>query len=255
MSTPTAPAPSPLPSTRLRRARIVTWVAFFQLGVQLYLWGTSTVALRHQIGIGDNSGNFQFGVLTFTLGLAATIGSYAIGPIIDRFGLKKIIAATLILDPLAMVPLGYVSGFTSAVIFVFIIGVLRGFHDTSINTHGIEVQHHYGKTIMASFHASFSLGGFAIGFAGSWLASRFTESTAVAYTVFGILLAIVGAFCAPWLLSEDEKLRTTEPAEQRQARTAGVHRPLRILILVIGLGVIYLISVLSEFSVDRKSVV
>lgn len=249
----TAGYPSNITTKRLRRARLVTFVGFFQLGVQLFLWATSTSALRAHLGWEGAAGDLYFGALLLTLGIAAAVGAFAIGPIIDRYGVRRTVAVTLVAHPLLLIPLGYVSGLVGAVISTALLGLSRGAHDTGINAHGVEVQRHYKRSIMALFHAAYSAGGFAVGWIGSYLAQRFTESPAVGFTTFGILLALVGLLCVRWLLAPHEIARD----EPHPAATASApsRRSLAMLALVVGFGFLLLTSMLSEFAIANWAAV
>lgn len=236
--------------TRLRRARLATFFGFFQLGAMMLIWSTSTSSLRNLLGWDGDGGDSDFGLLALSIGIGATVGCFAIGPFLDRYGPRTTTTFTLVGYPLIYIPLVFIDGLAAAMIVGAMIGLLRGAGDTAVNAHGVHVERYYGRPIMSAFHAAYPAGGFLLGLVGSALARHFTDSPAVAYISMGLLMSALGLLFGRWMLSRDELLAPEPetaaaepvgdgPSAARPAATA-------TLLIMIGFGALLLGSQLSE---------
>ncbi|MEU9823069.1 MFS transporter [Pseudonocardia alni] len=234
-----------LDPARLRKARFATFFGFFQLGVVVFAWSTGTSPLRTHLGIDGAGGDAAFGLLALAIGIGAAVGCFGVGPVLDRLGPRRVVSVCLVLFPLSVIPLAYVTGFAAAFACGLLMGVTRGAVDTAANAHGVEVERHYGRPIMSAFHAAYPAGGFVSGLLGSALASRFTDSPAVSFTLIGVTMAVCGAVISRWLLTPAELLPrhatvTEIPSGSRPHGTATVTA------VMVGFGVLLLAAMLAE---------
>lgn len=234
-------------NTRVRQARFATFCGFIAIGGMAYIWSTSVTALREQLGLSGASGDVKFGLIALCSGIAAAIGSLVVGSFADRYGPRKVIAVGAITYPCAIIALGQVHSIPLAALLVTVFGAFRGAQDTALNTHGIQVERHYGRSIMSSFHFCYSLGGFLLGIAGSWMAGLYAESAAIPFAILGGAMMLLSTATFGWLLRQDELLPDT-PEEHRPAD----HQPVvavgskGIIVLMIGFGLLLLGSMVGE---------
>ncbi|RRQ25274.1 MFS transporter [Rhodococcus sp. Eu-32] len=235
--------------TRLRKARLATFFGFFQLGAMILVWSTSTSPLREHLGWSGEGGDSNFGLLALSIGIGATVGCYAIGPFIDRFGPRNTTTFTLVLYPLVYIPLAFLGGLGAAMVFGAIIGLLRGAGDTAINAHGVQVERYYGRPIMSAFHAAYPAGGFFLGLVGSALARHFVDSPAVLYISTGVIMSLLGLAFGKWMLAQSELLPAdaeVKADESIDRESTGPSKATATLLIMIGFGVLLLGSQLSE---------
>ena len=192
-------------------------------------------------------------MIVLSTGIAAAIGSLMVGRFADRFGPRAPITVCVILYPLALIGLAYVHTALLAVALVSALGLFRGALDTALNTHGIQVERYYGRSIMSSFHACFSIGGFLVGLIGSWLSSRYSDSATVQFTTLGIAMMALSLVAVPAMLRKSEVLPATVPegsedwVEPDAAATAANDRSaLTLILLMIAFGVLLLGSMAGE---------
>lgn len=240
-------------SSRIRKARLATFFGFFQLGAMIIIWSTSTTSLRNHLGWEGAAGDQSFGMLALAIGVGGAIGGFLIGPLIDKLGPRVTTTFTLVVCPLAYIPLALVDGIVGAAIVGAVIGITRGAQDTAVNAHGMQVERFYGRSLMSGFHAAYPAGGFLFGLAGAAFAREFTESPIIAYVSMGGLLAVLGLFFGRWMLGKHELYTTTmvsvadeaELEADRGARSA----PLATFFIMVGFGVLLLCTMLSEGAV------
>jgi MFS family permease len=239
------------PIDRIRRARVATFIGFATLGGLMYTWSTSVIALREQLGLSGSAGDLRFGVIALSAGIAAAIGSFAVGPFADRFGPRAPITVCAVIYPLLLMGLGLSRTVELAIPLGAALGLFRGAMDTTLNAHGIEVERYYGRSIMSSFHACFSLGGFVIGGVGSWLAGQYTASATVSFSVLGTAMLVCGTVATLWMLRKDELLPTpardrTDSGGEPQGASQHSATSSAVLLLTIAFGVLLLGSMTAE---------
>ncbi|WCG84658.1 MFS transporter [Pectobacterium sp. A5351] len=237
---------------RIKKARIATFIGFMLMGAMLYVWSTGVSSFRTKVGLVDAQGDIAFGMITLGLGAGGAIGCFIIGKFIDKWGAKKVVGATTILYPLSIIPLGYVDGFYFALIFASLYGFFRGTIDTALNTHGVQVERFYQRSIMSAFHAFFSFGGFIAGMICSWLIGFNPEDPAFTFTVMGLGLFVVGLFITHWMLDKDDVPPDTDSQNFMVASATRTHQqmqPKKVVILMVGFGVVLLAGMVSEGAV------
>ena len=232
-------------SARYRRARVATFGGFIALGGMAYIWSTGVTGLREQLGLSGSAGDLHFGLIALSSGIAAALGSFFVGFFADRFGPRRVVAVGAVVYPLLIIALGQIHGWLVAVPVVLFLGLFRGAQDTALNAHGIEVERYYHRSIMSSFHFCYSLGGFLLGLAGSWLAARFTHSATAQFTILGAAMLVLGCLSVAWMLRQDELLDTAGPVIADDGMPAPAVATATILIMV-GFGVLLLGSMIGE---------
>ena len=239
---------TPVP-TRIRKARIATFLGFMMIGAMMYIWSTGVSVFRAQLGFTGESGDSNFGLIALGIGVGSAAGALWVGRFLDNFGAKPVITVCALAYPLSIIPLGFVSGFWFALCFGVVLGLLRGALDTALNAHGVQVERFYQRSIMSGFHAFYSLGGFLLGMVCSWLTGIYTDSVQVPYTVLGVALFIVGCFFSRWLLGKNDVPLPSTSDWQASAHLpdeAGKRPSTKTLLVMIGLGVLLLGSMMGE---------
>ncbi|MFB6679414.1 MFS transporter [Streptomyces sp. NPDC056390] len=240
--------PQSLHPVRVRKARLATFVGFFQLGSMILIWSTSTTPLRSHLGWDGEQGDSDFGLLALAIGIGAAVGCFVIGPVLDRWGPRRTATLTLVVYPLAYIPLAFLQGLAASMVVGVVVGLWRGAGDTAMNAHGVQVERHYGRPIMSAFHAAYPAGGFVLGLVGSAFARHYTSSPAMAYIVLGVVMSLAGLLAGRWLLGPEELLAPEE--SEKDAVSAGHSRATTATVLImLGFGALLLGSMLSEGSV------
>ncbi|MHC8380723.1 MFS transporter [Pseudomonas sp. LB3P14] len=235
--------------TRIRQARIATFLGFMMIGAMMYIWSTGVSVFRAQLGFTGELGDANFGLIALGVGVGSATGALWVGRLLDTFGAKPVITVCALAYPLSIIPLGFVSGFWFALCFGVVLGLLRGALDTALNAHGVQVERFYQRSIMSGFHAFYSLGGFLLGMVCSWLSGFYTDSVQVPYTVLGVALFIVGCFFSRWLLGKHDVPEPSSSDWQTGAQShdeVGKGPSARTLLVMIALGVLLLGSMMGE---------
>ena len=141
--------------------------------------------------------NTEFGLMVAIGPLASMLASALPAPLIRRFGAQRTALLWTAAMGVAMSLAGFAPHF---LVFAFALG-LAGFSDAIVdaaqNVHGVRVEDAYGRTIINSLHALWSLGATTGGVVGAWAAS---QRVPLSLHLTGMALALVLlAVLATWL--------------------------------------------------------
>lgn len=140
----------------LRRARLAVYVMFLIPGMAIGVWTARIPALKERLALGDG----QLSLALLAIAAGALAGMQIVGRLVDRHGGARVAVplafaqAAVLLLPAAMPSL--VTLAASLALF----GAVHGMLDVSMNAGAVDVEHAWGRPLMSSFHAVFSIGGF-----------------------------------------------------------------------------------------------
>ncbi|MBB2914404.1 MFS family permease [Streptosporangium becharense] len=168
---------------------------FILLGTTSGAWAARIPAVKHTLHLTD--GQLTYGLLAIAAGLVA--GMRFAGPLTDRLGSARLLPPAAIATALAIIPPGYAPTLPTLIATLFLFGLINASLDVSMNAHGLEVERAYGRPIMSSFHAMFSIGGLlgaGIGGLFAWL----DLSAGTTLAAVGIPLALISLHAGRHLL-------------------------------------------------------
>ena len=139
---------------RLSRARWAVGAIFFQQGVLVGGWALQIPVQLDRLGITESI----MGLLIVAFGLGSIAAMLAMGPVIDRTGSRTATRwAGLGTAPFLLLVNMTPDVWTTGALLV-VAGALIGVIDVAMNANAVEVERRYGRAIMSSFHAYWSLG-------------------------------------------------------------------------------------------------
>lgn len=141
-----------MPLTRARRA---TFVFFALYGFTLGMWIVNIPTIKDRTGV-DNA---TLGALLLVLGATAWVGMQVSGPVIDRFGSRPVLGASMYVMGAAICAPAFATNAVQLGFALTAVGLTNGVAEIAQNGHAVLVERRYGRPIMSAFHAFFSLGG------------------------------------------------------------------------------------------------
>ena len=173
----------------LARSRAATALVFFANGLGIGGWSSAIAPLKLAFGLTD--ARLSLILLAFAVGAVASMPvSGALAPrwggggrVTGRAGLAFALALGL--------PLLAGSPATLALAAVAM-GASNGVMDVAMNAHASVVERLWGRPIMSSFHAAFSVGGFAGAGVGAGLLGLGFGATSLLACIGALALALVG---------------------------------------------------------------
>ncbi|MGI9049622.1 MAG: MFS transporter [Rubrobacteraceae bacterium] len=221
-------------------ARLAVLAIFFLNGVGIATWVVRIPAVKEKLSL--SAGLLGIALLGVAVGALASMT--VAGWLIARFGSRPVVGTVALLFALALVPPSLAPNLPLLVLSLVLLGAANGALDVSMNAQAVAIEKEYGKPIMASFHASFSLGGLAGAGAGGLIASL---GVGVGPHFFGIaaLLALTVVVSRQAML----------PAEVDAGGSGGGPSFARPTWALLGLGVISFCVLLGEGAIGDWSAV
>ncbi|QFU16854.1 MFS transporter [Microvirga thermotolerans] len=139
----------------LRAARAATSALFLGNGFLIGTWAAQLPRFKAALGLSD--GELSMALLAF--GLGAVLLMPLIGWMTAAFGSGRVATAAAFAFAGTLVLPGLAPTLPALVAAAFVAGACNGTMDVSMNTNATLVERTWGRAIMSSFHAFFSLGG------------------------------------------------------------------------------------------------
>jgi Na+/melibiose symporter-like transporter len=201
----------------MRGTRVAIGLFFFADGLLLGSWAARIPAVQAHAGLS----NARLGLALFASSLGALAAMPLAGWLSERVGSRRVVMFALVVASVSLVFASLATDVVGVALALFAFGAGFGSVNVSANAQGIALERAYGRPILSSFHAAFSVGGLAgagLGAvaAGAGLAPR-VHFAALAVTVTLAALAAV------------RRLLPRDSTEARQQRLARPSRALLIL--------------------------
>ena len=151
----------------LLAARLAVLGIFFLNGLALASWVVRIPAVQEKLTLSE-------GLLGLAL-LGSAVGALAAMPttgwFVARLGSRPVVGVTALLLCVSLTLPALAPNLALLVISLVMLGASNGVMDVSMNAQAVAVEKRYGRPIMSSFHAAFSLGGLAGAAGGGVVAS------------------------------------------------------------------------------------
>lgn len=137
------------------RIRIAATCLFIAQGVVFASWASRLPDIKADFNVKDL---LQFGLLMFLIPIGKFFAIPLVGFLLPRIGSKKTVLVSILGFVASLFIIGFIANNLYALgCIMLIFGVFWNMTDISLNTQAIEVERVYGKAIIATFHASWSL--------------------------------------------------------------------------------------------------
>ncbi len=225
--------PSAITPAALRSARIAVTVVFFVNGTLVAIWAPYIPRIKADLGL--TARGLGFVLLAMAFGAVATMP--AAGLLVDRFGARVTLAVAVALG-FAALPFVLLATSPVALAGVLVaVGASTGVTDVAMNANGAAVEHRYGRPILSSLHAFWSIGAFsAAGVTALVIAAGVPAKLHV--LVASIILGAVGLAACTRLMPAAERAEDVHERRSRPTRR------------VLGLALIAVSSFLAEGAIN-----
>lgn len=239
-------------SATVRRARVAVSLCFMVMGMTGGAWVSRIPAVKAQAHLSDGA----LGAALFAAPIGLVLGAAAAERLVDRAGgsvgagwsgkdgsARVAWISGTALGVLTVVP-GAAASLPELMAALLAMGAAGGMMDVAQNAQGVRLESAYGRPVMTSLHACFSLGAIVGSLAGggfAWAGVGALPSLAVAGLAGAVIVAVTGR----WFLAGTS--RESSP----DARHAGVFRPGRaergrVHRIVLALGVLAVCGMVGE---------
>lgn len=195
------------PGRSLRATRAALFAFFLLNGVGIASWAAHIPAVKQKFGFTDAT--LGLALLALALGSVGTLVFG--GQLVARIGSRRTIIAAAFVFCLAL-PLLLLAPSTPLLFAVLpIFGACIGAMEVAINVQAVAIEARYGRPIMSTFHALFSVGGL-LGAALASLTLALGVAPGAHLVAVGLGLAALTAFSLPHLLPADDAAPGDSPA-------------------------------------------
>ena len=206
MPSPSAPTLSrtPAPPRDVRRARVAVGILFFTNGAIFANLLPRYPSIKAELGLA----NVEFGAAVAASPLGALIAGLAAGVLIRRYRSARVAVAATVVASVGILLAGLAPGWIVLAGALFLAGAMDSITDVAQNSHALRVQRLYGRSIINSFHAVWSIGAVAGGLMGA-AAAQIRMPLLVHLSISAVLFSAFAVVSLLWLLKGPEP----EPGE------------------------------------------
>lgn len=199
MTTSSLRSTPPTASSDARRARVAVSVLFFTNGALI----ANLLPRYPQIKADLDLTNAAFGTAVAAYPLGALIAGLSAGLLIRRFRSSRVAIAATLVTAAGLLLTGVAPGWLILALALFLAGAMDSITDVAQNSHGLRVQRLYGRSIINSFHAVWSVGAVTGGAMGA-VAAQLEVPLVIHLAVSGGLFGMAALLSYRWLLTGAE---------------------------------------------------
>src|SRR5271166_3775126 len=184
-------------ATAVRAARRATYAMFFADGIGFGIWAGHIPALKQKFQLSDSS----LSIVLLAVAAGSIVSMPLAGQAVRHFGSKRCIAVSIACYGLCLVAIALAPCLILFVLAALLFGAAKGGVDVGINAQAVLVEQCYGRPIMSSFQALWSVGGLAGGFLTS-AALGLGSTPPINLTCVGLLILLLDVLCYPHLIRD-----------------------------------------------------
>src|SRR3984893_3354119 len=143
-----------------RPPRRATYTMFFADGIGFGIWAGHIPAFKQKFQLSDSS----LSIVLLAVAAGSIISMPLAGQAVRHFGSRRCIAVSIAWLGLCLVAIALAPSLILFVVAALLFGAAKGGVDVGINAQAVVVEQSYGRPIMSSFQALWSVGGLAGGF-------------------------------------------------------------------------------------------
>jgi fucose permease len=187
-----------------------TYTAFAVNGFAFASWASRIPAVKDRLELSPR----ELGLVLIAIAVGSVIALPSSGPIVHRFGTRRVVAATAVIGGagLVLAAVGHLAGVVPLVIGLFVWGLATAVWDVAMNIQGALVEQHLKRSIMSRFHAGWSIGTVAGALLGTVMVA--------AHVPVAVHLGVVGVAVALFIPRAVRAYLPDEPEEDTRASHA-----------------------------------
>ncbi|MFP5022027.1 MFS transporter [Pseudonocardia phyllosphaerae] len=236
------------PGRTERRARTGVGLVFLTNGLVYANVLPRFPQIKDQLGLS----NAELGTAVAAFPLGALLAGLTAGTLIARFRSSRVASFGMVAIAAGIVLVGLAPNWGLFAVAMFLAGAADSVVDVAQNAHGLRVQRRYGRSILNSFHALWSVGAVAGGLMGS-AAAGIALPIPLHLALSSLLSVVIALAVYPMLLTGPEEAERDTGSSEDSAGTGAPRTPwaglgLRTVLLLGVFGLIATSGTLVEDS-------
>ena len=179
----------------VRQARVATSAVFVVHGAVVGSFAARVPWIADHVGVGPGG----LGIALLMPGVGALVAMPLSGRLIHRFDLRSVAGILILVWCAALLLPAFPTTLVLLCLALIAYGAAAGLADVAMNAEAVLVEERYGRSVMASFHGWWSVGGLA-GSGVAALAARAGVDARVHFAVVAVVLAVVSVLATRRLL-------------------------------------------------------
>ncbi len=231
----------------LRRVRTAVFGYFFVLGAATATWSARLPAIKEALHLSDGG----LGLALFAVPAGAVLTLRLSGRTVDRFGPARVLRTGGLLVAAALVLIGVgpqIRNLPVLVVALAWFGMVAGLLDVAMNTCAARLEVAYGRPIMSSLHAGYSIAGLAGAGVGGIFAAL-ALGPLPTFAAVALPLAVFVLLAGRWVVLPPVPAEAVRPGDQPR------HSAGQIAAIIWVLGLLALAGQLGEGSAGDWSAV
>ncbi|KUN93407.1 transporter [Streptomyces caeruleatus] len=200
----------------LRRGRASLAFSFFAQGVAFALLVTRIPAIQDRYGVSDA----LLPAFLAAVPILAGVGSVTTERLVKRIPASRLLRWSQPVVLLALLGVGAGERMVELGLALAAFGLAVGVLDASMNMLGVSLQRSYGRSIMLSFHAVYSLGGI-VGASLAWVGAHWDLALVVSYLPVVVVLLPAALVGSRWYVDGGPRGGVGTDVGAREAGEAG----------------------------------
>lgn len=193
----------------VRAARRATYAMFFTDGIGFGIWAGHIPAFKLKFQLSDSA----LSIVLLALAAGSIVSMPLAGQVVRYFGSRRCIAVSIACYGLCLVAIALSPSLFLFVAAALLFGAAKGGVDVGINAQAVVVEQCYGRPIMSSFQALWSVGGLAGGFLTS-AALGLGSAPLINLTSVGLLILLLDLLCYSHLMRDASSSRESESGQR-----------------------------------------
>ncbi|MDU1892715.1 MAG: MFS transporter [Dysgonomonas sp.] len=221
-----------------QRIRYAVLSLFIAQGLCFASWASRLPDIKSDFNV---ESYLHYGLLMFLIPIGKFVAIPLVGFLLPRIGSKKTVLISITGYSLSLFLVCLMPNITGLGIAMFLFGTFWNMTDISLNTQAIEVERIFGKPIIATFHASWSLAA-CIGALIGYLMINLKINTFYHFLIMTVLALVIILFNYKCLQEKSTEVAKAENEEEKPKKK-GFHLP---ELLLIQLGLVWLLALIVE---------
>jgi MFS family permease len=146
-------------NTTLRRARVGVFGGFATSGFVMGAWAAALPSVDARLGLGEA----RLGTTLLLIQVVGLATMFFAGRLADRITTRRLLRWTGPLAQLVLLAPALAPTYETLLVCAALYGIGVGFVEVGLNAHSVELERHYRRPIVSSFHGFWSLGGAVAG--------------------------------------------------------------------------------------------
>lgn len=192
-------------ANRLVKARVAVSLLFFLNGLLFASWVARIPLIQQTLGLN----HAVLGAALLSAAAGAVVTMPIAGLLNGKFGSERLSAIWVLPYCLSLPLLALAPNVIFLVLALFFFGCGHGALDVAMNAQGVAVDRHFGKPVMSSFHAMFSVGGLVGAAFGAWMA-WIKLAPLWHFCLMSGSMAIAGCIACKYLLPGVDRIEKSE---------------------------------------------